>query len=272
MFVAANEISNRRTLTNNPDGALSAITSETVGQPAILASAGREFGNNAGTWIVGIASTAAAGVGLAIRAPKLFRILTGGDNGIDLDNAPNTPDVDPTNPRPGSANSPDTDAEAGSGTGGIPSRETTFTPDPNNPYVDSSAQVHIIEGNVRPNGSVSGAHYANSTNIRIDPSSVTMDPGGSGVFTARVDVCCDAQGNFVPKSNSPQGIGGPPYSTFFPESWNSQRVLDEIASAARQAPADGDQHDIMSRSGVKITVRRDATTGKLRQAFPAWPQ
>jgi len=171
---------------------------------------------------------------------------------------------DGDNPDIAKANSPaaNVDGEAGTGFGA----RSTFQPDPNIKNVPPSAQRHIIEGEVKPNGSVQGAHYANSTNIRIDHSTVQVDPSGSGVFSAEVSVK-KSDGTWAAKSNN-QGR-----ATFFPESWSADRILDEVSNASARPPA----KDALGRlyyetpSGVKVSIFRDSS-GNIKTAYPLWPQ
>jgi hypothetical protein len=99
--------------------------------------------------------------------------------------------------RPGGANSPKTDGEAGNS-----GRALRFTPDPARTDLSPEKQTHIIEGDSNPRtGMGGGAHYPNSNNIRINETSIDMDGSGNGVFKARVEIK-DANGNFVPKGNA----------------------------------------------------------------------
>ncbi len=145
---------------------------------------------------------------------------------------------------------------------GKPFERQIFSPDPNLP-LSESLQGHIINGTAKGNRR-SGAHYAGSPNIRIDESTIQLDPAGTGAFTAVVEIK-DAAGNFIKKTNSPLSIGAG-RSTFFPRSWTPERIIREIAAAAKQVP-DGTIGTITSPSGLKIRIRKD-TSGKVVQAFP----
>ena len=192
---------------------------------------------------------------------------------LDVPDAPNKPELsgtgtDPANPTPGKANSPDTDSEAGAGDGApLPPRPDKFTPDPSFKEIPASAQNHIIEGEIKANGKVQGAHYAQSKNIVIDRNTAVYDSSGNGVFSAEVRVK-DTSGVPLPKQAN-QGR-----STFFPETWNSQRVLSEVESAFKDGPRQDSPVSppyYLSRSGVKLTIHTDAA-GKVATAFPRFPQ
>ena len=95
--------------------------------------------------------------------------------------------------------------------------------------------------------------------MRIDRSTVVVDPAGTGVFEANVSVR-GADGKFLPKTNG----GGK--STFFPESWSAQRVLDEISAAATQVPA-GKAVTVNTKTGVNIRIIKNAD-GTVKTAYP----
>jgi Bacterial EndoU nuclease len=164
--------------------------------------------------------------------------------------------------------------EANFGAGGATPNGSRFTPDANNP-LPVSTQEHIINGNVNARGSGTGAHWSGSPNVQVDMTTAVRDPGGNGVFVANVRVA-DGNGNFVPKTNAPDelkkdtGLSNP--STFFPPSWTPERIIGEVAAAAKDVPSDGLQHIRTSPSGVRMTIAKSKNTGQIVQAFPSWPQ
>jgi hypothetical protein len=240
---------------------IGAYDAAVLGDEQRLGDANSRLGALIGAPIIETLAGGAVSIRIAGKVVQIVSRISRAAPDLDAPDVPNAPDAtpDPTNPTPGRANSPDTDGEAGAGDGA----RSRFEPDTNLPDFPESAQRHIIEGEVRGPKNVQGAHYPNSTNIRIDRNTVTTDPGGSGVFQANVSVR-GPDGNFLPKSNN----GG--RSTFFPENWSAQRVLNEINSVASQVPA-GASRTIRTPSGVRIVVVKKAD-GTIRTAYPAWPQ
>jgi Bacterial EndoU nuclease len=144
-----------------------------------------------------------------------------------------------------------------------------FTPDPNIP-VPVSIQAHIINGNA--NGSkASGAHWSGSPNVQVDMTTAVRDP--NGVFVANVKVA-DGNGNFVPKNNAPRdlktdtGLSNP--STFFPQSWTPERILNEISVGAQTMGPNVSRKPFTTPSGVTILITK--VNGKVVTAYPRWPQ
>jgi hypothetical protein len=164
---------------------------------------------------------------------------------------------------------PDTDylneGEANWGQGGNTPHGAPFTPDPNLP-LSMEMQKHLINGDVHGSKST-GAHYAGSPNVKVDYSTAVHHP--NGVFVANVEIG-DGKGNFVPKSNSPAYFPGSNSSTFFPPSWTPDRIIGEVAAAAKKIGPDGIKETIITPSGVKLVITKK--NNNVVQAYPEWPQ
>lgn len=169
--------------------------------------------------------------------------------------------VDPNNPSNAKANSPSTDGEAGNGSRAF----TRFEPEPNLKDIPPSSQIHIIDGEINARGKAAGGHNSNSTNLRLDRETVNIDGSGNGVFEAKVSIR-DANGHFVAKRTN----GGK--STFFPEGWDSTRILKEINEALENPVVSSTANNqYVTPSGIKVTIFRNPD-GTVRSAFPNFPQ
>ncbi|MEZ4658333.1 MAG: EndoU domain-containing protein [Caldilineaceae bacterium] len=91
-------------------------------------------------------------------------------------------------------------------------------------FVDGVNLSHIFEGEINKIGRAVGFHFAGGTwyvgKARIDAITAVAD--ANGVFRAKVSVFDHSTGNWVAKRAE---------STFFPNAWNEQQVVDEILSS-----------------------------------------
>ncbi|GEM_PF-1646622 len=133
---------------------------------------------------------------------------------------------------------------------------------------NEKAKKHIFYGEISASGSVGGVHHIsaiNSGSARIVPGTRTDDPNGSGLYEAKVEVK-DDNGIYQPKLTNRGG-----YSTFFPDSWNQQKVLEEIAYAYKnRIPVSGNIFEGTSIDGlikIQMYLRSDKS---IISAFPVF--
>ena len=114
---------------------------------------------------------------------------------------------------------------------------------------------HILEGDVKRNGSISGYHYEGmpSANTSIVPGTASI-PNAQGVYTAQV----------VGKTGN-RGI-----STFFPRNMTPQQIVDSINEAySAKVVITGNTYVGTTSSGMIIEMYIDSA-GKIISAFPKY--
>lgn len=127
-------------------------------------------------------------------------------------------------------------------------------------------RTHILRGGINAKGKATGFHHrgtpVDEAHARVVPGTQSA-PDARGVYRAKVEIYDDARGMWVAKA---------PKSTFFPDSWSTDRVVYEIQAASRNRlptppgkPANYWQG--VSPSGMRIGGFRD-TTGGIKTAFP----
>jgi|GEM_PF-5947221 len=124
---------------------------------------------------------------------------------------------------------------------------------------------HLFHGEINNSGKAIGFHHRGSIghegHARIVPGTETP-PNALGVYQAKVEVFDAANGQWVLKGSR---------STFFPDGWNRQRVLDEIRGAfdTKSFPVPNEPRYWVgvSPSGARIGGYLDAA-GNIRTAFP----
>ena len=120
---------------------------------------------------------------------------------------------------------------------------------------------HIFEGEINSSGRAVGCHHTNAINSghsRLRPGE-PITPGPDGLYRAKVDVK-DANGNWIQKNAE---------STFFPDNWSKDRILEEISDAFRNPNkiTIGNKWEAISPSGIKIGGYLDPH-GNIATAFP----
>ena len=122
------------------------------------------------------------------------------------------------------------------------------------------ALKHILEGEVNGKGNAVGFHYkgmSSSKGKTISGTKTTLNE--VGVYEAKVEV------NGIPKVNN----GG--RSTFFPDTWSPQEVVDAINEAFKNKQfVEGTRNTYIGKlsNGMKIQMFIDSTTNKIISAFP----
>jgi hypothetical protein len=87
-------------------------------------------------------------------------------------------------------------------------------------------------------------------------------PDQRGIYRAEVEIWDPSRGRWVRKQ---------PPSTFFPDHWSRQRVIDEVDTAFQNKTFIGPRHwRGTSHSGVMIDGYVNQA-GELTTAFPRWP-
>lgn len=127
--------------------------------------------------------------------------------------------------------------------------------------------VHVFRGEINRRGRAVGFHHRPSggDNARVVPGTETV-LGPHGVYQAQVEIRDPITGQWVRKEAP---------STFFPDDWPADRVLDEIGGAFDNAMKNkkmkGNKWQGTSPSGLKIEGYLDPD-GSIPSTFPAWPQ
>ena len=116
---------------------------------------------------------------------------------------------------------------------------------------------HIFLGSVNAQGKASGYHY---DGIEDSPGEIVegtrTDPDSWGVYTAKVRV--DGIGK----------AGNRGYSTFYPDAFTPQQVIDAINEAyENRVLLDGSLYAGMTKDGIEIDMALDES-GKIITAYP----
>ena len=124
------------------------------------------------------------------------------------------------------------------------------------------ALEHILEGNLNKKGHAGGFHYNGMPNSKgkIIPGTKSV-PNHFGVYEAEVTV------NGIRKTAN----GGK--STFFPDHWNAQEVVDAINEAFNKKQfVQGRRNSYVGElsNGMQIEMFIDNITGKVISAFPKY--
>ncbi|VEI68663.1 RHS repeat-associated core domain-containing protein [Serratia rubidaea] len=121
---------------------------------------------------------------------------------------------------------------------------------------------HVFHGEINRRGNAVGFHHEASIGhqgkARI--TEITDPVNAQGVYRGKVEVFNPQTGQWVQKG---------PESTFFPKSWNRQKVLTEIKGAHNNATINGSRWEGVSPSGVKIGGYLDSN-GNINTAFPVY--
>lgn len=121
------------------------------------------------------------------------------------------------------------------------------------------AVQHIIDGEVNGKGQVTGMHVAPKT--ESSPGRVTHDPsvGDNEVFQGKVELY----------GHEKTSYGG--NSTFFPKSWDNEKVIEEINSAfsnPNKTFIRENVYQVQSNSGIELELILDSKSGKIISAYP----
>ena len=123
-----------------------------------------------------------------------------------------------------------------------------------------SALKHILEGEINKRGKAVGFHYEGFPTTKGSVIEGTKSiPDDLGVYTGKVEV------SGIPKISN----GG--QSTFFPENWTSQDVLDAINEAyVNKQFVQGTKNTYIGdiSNGMQIEMYIDNATNKIISAFP----
>ena len=122
------------------------------------------------------------------------------------------------------------------------------------------ALEHILEGQINKRGKAVGFHYEGFPTAKGKIIDGTKSiPNDFGVYTGKVEV------GGVPKISN----GGK--STFFPEGWTAQEVIDAINQAFNNKEfVQGTRNTYRGKAanGLKIEMYIDNATNKIISAFP----
>lgn len=126
----------------------------------------------------------------------------------------------------------------------------------------NGALEHILEGEVNKRGKAVGYHYEGLENTPGEVIEGTRStPNEDGVYTAKVEV------DGIAKTSN----GGK--SSFFPESWSAQDVVDNINEAYdNKIFIEGTDNTYRGEcdEGVEIEMYIDNNSGKIISAFPIY--
>jgi Bacterial EndoU nuclease len=121
---------------------------------------------------------------------------------------------------------------------------------------------HIFEGEINKAGKATGVHHIDAIRggtARIVPG--TVQSGPNGLYKAIVEVK-DTTGKWIRKS------GNKGYSSFFPDNWDKQKVLEEITHAFNNKVFDtGNTWKGLTSNGIEIEMYI-GTNGEIISAFP----
>jgi RHS repeat-associated protein len=126
----------------------------------------------------------------------------------------------------------------------------------------SGTLEHILEGELNAKGKAVGFHYEGMPTAKGNIIQGTKaGPNPFGVYTARVEV------------NGVLKVGNGGFSTFFPESYTPQNIIDSIneAYSSRQF-IQGTSNTFIGQtsSGIIVEMYIDSSTSKIISAFPKY--
>jgi hypothetical protein len=134
--------------------------------------------------------------------------------------------------------------------------------------INTKTVNHIFKGEFNKRGEFTGVHHKKALKqgvVEIVPG--TKQDLGNGVYMAKVRGK-DTKGNWTNKTDN-EG-----YSTFFPDSWDEERTLKEIAYAFgnRISVTDRTSQFIgKTTEGIQVFMQLDSN-GKIVSAFPNFPR
>ncbi|WP_049190775.1 EndoU domain-containing protein, partial [Serratia marcescens] len=120
---------------------------------------------------------------------------------------------------------------------------------------------HIFHGEINRRGRAVGFHHEGSIGHlgKARVTQVTTPPNAHGVYKGKVEIFDSTSGQWVQKG---------PESTFFPTSWNRQKVMSEVRGAYNNGTVmPNGKWEGISPSGVKIGGYLDSG-GNINTAFP----
>lgn len=126
-------------------------------------------------------------------------------------------------------------------------------------YFRDGALEHILEGELNRKGQAVGFHYDNLPTKKGEIVSGTeTDPNDYGVYEAKVTV------NEIEKTSN-RGL-----STFFPDEWDTQEVIDAINEAYdNRTFVTGNTYEGLTEEGVIVHMYLD-NNDKIISAFPIY--
>jgi len=119
---------------------------------------------------------------------------------------------------------------------------------------------HVFHGEINSRGKGVGFHHEGSVGHQglARLIQMTTAPNANGVYRGKVEIFNKQTGQWVAKG---------PESTFFPASWNRNRVVTEIQGAYKNGSVAGSKWEGVSPSGVRIGGYLDSS-GNINTAFP----
>ena len=127
----------------------------------------------------------------------------------------------------------------------------------NTEIFDDGALEHIFIGTVNASNKGSGYHYAMIKDARGKILKETLKgPDKNGIYTANVTV------SGKPKEH---------YSSFYPDSWSPQEVVDAINEAYKNAMETGKKagsYNVGYSRGIRIEMYIDSSSKKVVTAYP----
>lgn len=124
-------------------------------------------------------------------------------------------------------------------------------------------KTHIFQGEINRRGLAVGYHHRlngkDSNNAKM--VKLTGLPNRQGIYIGRVEIRNPANGQWVSKLSS---------STFFPDQWSQEKVLNEIQGAFASANKSKEPWQGTSPSGLKIEGYYNKSTNTINTAYPIY--
>jgi Bacterial EndoU nuclease len=124
-------------------------------------------------------------------------------------------------------------------------------------------KTHIFQGEINRRGLAVGYHHRlngkDSNNAKM--VKITGLPNRQGVYIGRVEIRNPANGQWISKLSS---------STFFPDQWSQEQVLNEIQGAFASANKSKEPWQGTSPSGLKIEGYYNKSTNTINTAYPIY--
>ncbi|WXG15183.1 EndoU domain-containing protein [Xenorhabdus griffiniae] len=120
---------------------------------------------------------------------------------------------------------------------------------------------HVFHGEVNRRGNAVGFHHEGDHHGKARIVQMTNPPNSQGIYTGKVEIRNAKTGQWIPKERE---------SSFYPESWSQQKVLDEIKGAYQNATIQPNgKWSGKAPSGIRIEGWLDAS-GKINTAYPIY--
>ena len=128
--------------------------------------------------------------------------------------------------------------------------------------ITEGTKAHVLKGEINESGSAVGCHFKGAIDngtarIRLG---ATITEGPNDMFKVNIDVK-DVNGNWIPKTAQ---------SSFFPRTWDEQKILNEIQNAfINKTFVSGNTWKGLSSEGIEIRMfLKTDGTNQIITAFP----